>query len=168
MIRRPPRSTLFPYTTLFRSAIDPENPTVGHESRSRRGVDGLGADEIADRRELQVAHEVLLGNDLSFVELPHFDLELALAERLAEKVRIRRGHQGLLPLVVHLHADRHRWAAATTARRAYTCFSRGCRSRLLAPIASTTSPLWRAGCRVPGRGGRCPRSPRRHRVPRVR
>src|SRR5258705_9257577 len=25
MIRRPPRSTLFPYTTLFRSAIRPEN-----------------------------------------------------------------------------------------------------------------------------------------------
>src|SRR5256885_10863633 len=24
MIRRPPRSTLFPYTTLFRSGIDPE------------------------------------------------------------------------------------------------------------------------------------------------
>src|SRR2546422_3504994 len=24
MIRRPPRSTLFPYTTLFRSPIDPE------------------------------------------------------------------------------------------------------------------------------------------------
>src|SRR5688572_32665050 len=24
MIRRPPRSTLFPYTTLFRSALDPE------------------------------------------------------------------------------------------------------------------------------------------------
>src|SRR5258705_9509002 len=26
MIRRPPRSTLFPYTTLFRSAIDPGSP----------------------------------------------------------------------------------------------------------------------------------------------
>src|SRR3712207_9510981 len=25
MIRRPPRSTLFPYTTLFRSSPDPEN-----------------------------------------------------------------------------------------------------------------------------------------------
>src|SRR5437763_4986223 len=25
MIRRPPRSTLFPYTTLFRSAVDEEN-----------------------------------------------------------------------------------------------------------------------------------------------
>src|SRR3712207_7937976 len=32
MIRRPPRSTLFPYTTLFRSAIaDGLNPlTIGH------------------------------------------------------------------------------------------------------------------------------------------
>src|SRR5260363_165306 len=27
MIRRPPRSTLFPYTTLFRSAIRPRRPT---------------------------------------------------------------------------------------------------------------------------------------------
>src|ERR1017187_2128841 len=26
MIRRPPRSTLFPYTTLFRSGTDPTNP----------------------------------------------------------------------------------------------------------------------------------------------
>src|SRR2546430_11272622 len=25
MIRRPPRSTLFPYTTLFRSVVEPEN-----------------------------------------------------------------------------------------------------------------------------------------------
>src|SRR3712207_6939807 len=31
MIRRPPRSTLFPYTTLFRSVED------------RRGIDGQGA-----------------------------------------------------------------------------------------------------------------------------
>src|SRR2546423_11504313 len=28
MIRRPPRSTLFPYTTLFRSAQRPAKPTV--------------------------------------------------------------------------------------------------------------------------------------------
>src|SRR5258708_32044531 len=27
MIRRPPRSTLFPYTTLFRSTLPPEPPT---------------------------------------------------------------------------------------------------------------------------------------------
>src|SRR5437588_8903389 len=29
MIRRPPRSTLFPYTTLFRSGRSPADPTPG-------------------------------------------------------------------------------------------------------------------------------------------
>src|SRR2546430_5827491 len=33
MIRRPPRSTLFPYTTLFRS-LEPLVPTTGHEARN--------------------------------------------------------------------------------------------------------------------------------------
>src|SRR2546430_13791518 len=28
MIRRPPRSTLFPYPTLFRSLLEPKEPTV--------------------------------------------------------------------------------------------------------------------------------------------
>src|SRR2546426_8347505 len=31
MIRRPPRSTLFPYTTLFRSHVVAEGPPVGPE-----------------------------------------------------------------------------------------------------------------------------------------
>src|SRR3712207_8327667 len=35
MIRRPPRSTLFPYTTLFRSVADPE---VGEVAGQGRGV----------------------------------------------------------------------------------------------------------------------------------
>src|SRR2546422_5994328 len=30
MIRRPPRSTLFPYTTLFRSQVFPRRGAVGH------------------------------------------------------------------------------------------------------------------------------------------
>src|SRR2546422_2622770 len=30
MIRRPPRSTLFPYTTLFRSQEDRQTPVSGH------------------------------------------------------------------------------------------------------------------------------------------
>src|SRR5256885_11679219 len=33
MIRRPPRSTLFPYTTLFRS--DPDHPPIAPEIRQR-------------------------------------------------------------------------------------------------------------------------------------
>src|SRR5579862_10044222 len=30
MLRRPPRATLFPYTTLFRSLFDPDNPEFLH------------------------------------------------------------------------------------------------------------------------------------------
>src|SRR5256885_10591610 len=44
MIRRPPRSTLFPYTTLFRSVLDQGHGLVGaggHLGGQRHGV-GLG------------------------------------------------------------------------------------------------------------------------------
>src|SRR2546422_7488687 len=37
MIRRPPRSTLFPYTTLFRSHVAPDRPVLGpHQVCERR------------------------------------------------------------------------------------------------------------------------------------
>src|SRR2546425_3511942 len=39
MIRRPPRSTLFPYTTLFRSPAHPHGP-AGRASSRRRGSEG--------------------------------------------------------------------------------------------------------------------------------
>src|SRR3712207_7680810 len=49
MIRRPPRSTLFPYTTLFRSALDrgPTGVPAAREARTHRV--GLLADRRADR-----------------------------------------------------------------------------------------------------------------------
>src|SRR5256885_11504151 len=37
MIRRPPRSTLFPYTTLFRSLLAHEAPRMDHRAKRRRG-----------------------------------------------------------------------------------------------------------------------------------
>src|SRR2546430_15439718 len=41
MIRRPPRSTLFPYTTLFRSAVAAEGPAPERiEGGARRGPGG--------------------------------------------------------------------------------------------------------------------------------
>src|SRR5438874_8283099 len=46
MIRRPPRSTLFPYTTLFRSAIPPE---VLEEARHSFHI-GRVTDEGTDAR----------------------------------------------------------------------------------------------------------------------
>src|SRR2546425_2684401 len=39
MIRRPPRSTLFPYTTLFRSVLRPENEA---HTRPRRRYEAMG------------------------------------------------------------------------------------------------------------------------------
>src|SRR5256885_8796765 len=42
MIRRPPRSTLFPYTTLFRSILESEFPVLVREFAIRRGSGGAG------------------------------------------------------------------------------------------------------------------------------
>src|SRR2546425_2602458 len=47
MIRRPPRSTLFPYTTLFRSILE-------ERALHRHGGDRHGRGQWADRRELRV------------------------------------------------------------------------------------------------------------------
>src|SRR5256885_12382904 len=38
MIRRPPRSTLFPYTTLFRSATGVGGNTQAHRAQRRGGI----------------------------------------------------------------------------------------------------------------------------------
>src|SRR3712207_1028268 len=59
MIRRPPRSTLFPYTTLFRSPRDPapEREPLRHERAIDRGPLGgaPAGDRAQDRPELRVA-----------------------------------------------------------------------------------------------------------------
>src|SRR5690242_21279298 len=67
MVRRPPRSTLFPYTTLFRSSVDGAEITLADDERiarrellrelHHRVVDGdiamrvVLADDVADRSE---------------------------------------------------------------------------------------------------------------------
>src|SRR2546427_7618945 len=51
MIRRPPRSTLFPYTTLFRSVVGVQRGE--HEVACQRGLDsdlrGLAVADLADQ-----------------------------------------------------------------------------------------------------------------------
>src|SRR5256885_8808964 len=52
MIRRPPRSTLFPYTTLFRSVAPPARWKLGWrhlEDGERLGNVGRGRDQVARR-----------------------------------------------------------------------------------------------------------------------
>src|SRR3712207_8299752 len=51
MIRRPPRSTLFPYTTLFRSVLARVHHVlelVDGDRRARRRLLGLGRDDAAE------------------------------------------------------------------------------------------------------------------------
>src|SRR5256885_13122970 len=60
MIRRPPRSTLFPYTTLFRS----EHRVGAHCRHRRRGqLPGVRADlvQVEDRLRLAAPEPVRLG-----------------------------------------------------------------------------------------------------------
>src|SRR2546422_7582427 len=42
MIRRPPRSTLFPYTTLFRSLVQAHLPPFHEQHEGGRGRDDFG------------------------------------------------------------------------------------------------------------------------------
>src|SRR3712207_8698719 len=67
MIRRPPRSTLFPYTTLFRSALvdrdvdehraglHPRDELVGDQRRGLRARHEHGADDhVGDRKSTRL------------------------------------------------------------------------------------------------------------------
>src|SRR3712207_7786056 len=48
MIRRPPRSTLFPYTTLFRSARNRDGRHAGQAGRQGAQVGGVHGDRVVD------------------------------------------------------------------------------------------------------------------------
>src|SRR3712207_7263452 len=71
MIRRPPRSTLFPYTTLFRSRSE--------RTRVRSGLRGRRRHRLADRLRQHEAD--VLAQDLELLHL----LGAALAEERSEE-----------------------------------------------------------------------------------
>src|SRR5256885_9405460 len=79
MIRRPPRSTLFPYTTLFRSVRD-ERCAAGAHAAARRRALGLGA-ELRPRvaRGLAGVHGAHLG-----LAADRLDLALRSEEHTSE------------------------------------------------------------------------------------
>src|SRR5258708_13408249 len=58
MIRRPPRSTLFPYTTLFRSGCDLWR-AAGAETRTWRVSDAGRADRDRKSTRLNSSHQII-------------------------------------------------------------------------------------------------------------
>src|SRR3712207_8261210 len=62
MIRRPPRSTLFPYTTLFRSVLRQGLEEVPAQGRGQ-GVRCRGAHRVLRQPRLQVPHHLHRGRD---------------------------------------------------------------------------------------------------------
>src|SRR2546426_12490018 len=97
MIRRPPRSTLFPYTTLFRSRLGGVNQA---DARVRVGTPHETS--VVHPRELQVVHVVPQPLDQPRV--------LLALERLADVSRCH-GH-GALPNLMR-HSSPYRSSAET-------------------------------------------------------
>src|SRR2546425_10514663 len=89
MIRRPPRSTLFPYTTLFRS--------VGHGDRlvPARGLNGLARRHEPEQRQLGGAGLPLGRHDFYGPALVVGAADVALTLEVGEML-VHRG-QGLKP-----------------------------------------------------------------------
>src|SRR5258708_25693026 len=61
MIRRPPRSTLFPYTTLFRSLLVVDLLDIGAKPDSLWGFNGFFSKNNGDRKStrLNSSHQII-------------------------------------------------------------------------------------------------------------
>src|SRR3712207_8471110 len=87
MIRRPPRSTLFPYTTLFRSEAWPDDETPGFEAvrtlRWKYARHPTGEEELYD--EQADPHELRnLADDDALAEQKRQLVELRSEEHTSE------------------------------------------------------------------------------------
>src|SRR3989454_10470334 len=98
MIRRPPRSTLFPYTTLFRSRVERERPAELDallqpvRERARRS-----ATEVLDLEEVDDVLDTPAVGDLLLLRQPPVDERL---EHAGLHVDVAAQHQ----VVEHGHA----------------------------------------------------------------
>src|SRR5256886_8440778 len=93
MIRRPPRSTLFPYTTLFRSGVEVRLRL--HQAERERGIDALGEGDIVDRGR-QVGGDIVVRRIVDDrvgtlqLEPRHRQLTARRLERLLERAHVDR------------------------------------------------------------------------------
>src|SRR3712207_8065071 len=87
MIRRPPRSTLFPYTTLFRSGRAGRGDPAGRLERAERLV-GPVVERAVDRQRRVAGGQPLLQQD-------HLVALGALAERDRKSTRLNSSHANI-------------------------------------------------------------------------
>src|SRR3712207_8219995 len=92
MIRRPPRSTLFPYTTLFRSAAVEEAVPRGGQARGllRVGVDGVGGRLVARLGRQGQAVDVAVHQDRKSTRLNSSHANISYAVFCLKKKKKKR------------------------------------------------------------------------------
>src|SRR3712207_7433859 len=73
MIRRPPISTLFPYTTLFRSASVLVHSWATHDAAQPWGADPGGSEALVEEVRSTGARAEHLSADLADPDAPHRD-----------------------------------------------------------------------------------------------
>src|SRR3712207_9015396 len=102
MIRRPPRSTLFPYTTLFRSATRPHLLAVdGHRHRlNARGELRL---DVEDETRLRAVLEHRLGHARELVRSEEHTSELQSRQYLVCRLLLEKKNKDLNCRVILQH-----------------------------------------------------------------
>src|SRR5437764_8958162 len=84
IIRRPPRSTLFPYTTLFRSALRGRGPSQRHTGDRRFAPVGSKASDRKSTR-LNSSHRCISYAVFCLKKKPDFCLRTALGEQRLDR-----------------------------------------------------------------------------------
>src|SRR3712207_7332407 len=98
MIRRPPRSTLFPYTTLFRSLYWYPKPTSGLFLKGGVGIGGYSADAgpLGDESDSGIAlhgglgYDVRVGRNLSITRSEEHTSELQSRQYLVCRLLLEK------------------------------------------------------------------------------
>src|SRR3712207_7894850 len=102
MIRRPPRSTLFPYTTLFRSAPHYH----GHRDRLRARFAEVGGEALPDYELLEL---------VLFRSIPRCDVK-PIAKEDRKSTRLNSSHANISYAVFCLKKKKLHLPNATVAR----------------------------------------------------
>src|SRR3712207_8776986 len=100
MIRRPPRSTLFPYTTLFRSCgMDPKVAMLSFSTK------GSAEHELVDkvRKATEIAKEQRPDLDID----GELQLDAAIVERDRKSTRLNSSHANISYAVFCLKKKKH-------------------------------------------------------------